>query len=58
MLWVLAIWLGLNLAIPGFIVWQRSPHFRHRVYRATLGAFASSEPMHGSSTNRKAIERF
>jgi hypothetical protein len=36
---VLAVWFSLNLAIPAFIVWQRSPHFRHRVFRLTLGAF-------------------
>jgi len=37
---IVAIWLGLNLAIPAFILWQRSPYFRHRVFRLTLGAFA------------------
>jgi hypothetical protein len=37
---IIAIWLVLNLAIPAFIVWQRSPHFRHRMFRLTSGAFA------------------
>src|SRR5271169_2954019 len=38
---VLSIWFVLNLAIPAFILWQRSPHFRHRVFRLTLGIFSS-----------------
>ena len=39
---MLGIWLALNLAIFAFILWQRSPHFRHRVFRLTLGAFVLS----------------
>jgi hypothetical protein len=34
---LIEIWLALNLAIPAFIAWQRSPHFRHRVFRWTIG---------------------
>jgi hypothetical protein len=37
---IVAIWFGLNLAIFAFILWQRSPHFRHRVWRLTFGVFA------------------
>jgi hypothetical protein len=40
---IAAIWFTLNLAIPAFILWQRSPHFRHRVFRLTLGAFTPNE---------------
>ena len=40
---IVAIWFGLNLAIFAFILWQRSPHFRHRVSRLTLGVFAPKE---------------
>jgi hypothetical protein len=40
---ILAIWFALNLAIFAFILWQRSPHFRHRVFRLTLGAFVPNE---------------
>jgi hypothetical protein len=40
---VVAIWFGLNLAIFAFIPWQRSPHFRHRVSRLTLGEFAPKQ---------------
>jgi hypothetical protein len=40
---MLGIWLALNLAIFAFILWQRSPHFRHRVFRLTLGAFVPGE---------------
>jgi hypothetical protein len=40
---IVAIWLGLNLAIFAFIQWQRSPHFRHRVSRLTLGVFAPEQ---------------
>jgi hypothetical protein len=40
---VLSIWLALNLAIPAFILWQRSPQFRQRVFRLTLGAFMPGE---------------
>jgi hypothetical protein len=39
---VIGIWFALNLAIFAFILWQRSPHFRHRVFfRLTLGVFSS-----------------
>ena len=34
---VIEIWVALNLAIPALIAWQRSPHFRHRVFRWTIG---------------------
>jgi hypothetical protein len=34
---ILAVWFGLNLAIPAFIYYQRSPSFRHRLFRATFG---------------------
>jgi hypothetical protein len=40
---MLGIWLALNLAIFAFILWQRSPHFRHRLFRLTLGAFIPGE---------------
>jgi hypothetical protein len=40
---IVAIWFGLNLAIFSFILWQRSPHFRHRVSRLTLGVFAPKQ---------------
>ena len=40
---MLGIWLALNLAIFTFILWQRSPHFRHRVFRLTLGAFVPGQ---------------
>jgi hypothetical protein len=40
---IAAIWFTLNLAIPAFILWQRSPHFRHRVFGLALGAFAPSK---------------
>ena len=31
------IWFGLNLAIFAFIYYQRTPGFRHRLFRLTLG---------------------
>jgi hypothetical protein len=37
---IVAIWFGQNLAIPAFIFYQRSPSFRHRVFRATFGIFS------------------
>jgi hypothetical protein len=37
---MVGIWFALNLAIPAFIIYQRSPHLRHRLFRLTLGAFA------------------
>jgi hypothetical protein len=40
---IFGIWFALNLAIFAFILWQRSPHFRHRAFRLTLGAFAPNE---------------
>jgi hypothetical protein len=40
---ILGVWFALNVAIFAFILWQRSPHFRHRVFRLTFGAFTPSE---------------
>jgi hypothetical protein len=37
---ILGIWFALNLAIPAFLIYQRSPHLRHRLFRLTLGLFA------------------
>jgi hypothetical protein len=37
---ILGVWLSLNLAIPAFILYQRSPYLRHRLFRLTLGTFA------------------
>ena len=37
---ILAVWLCLNFAIPAFIYYQRTPGFRHRLFRVTLGLFA------------------
>jgi hypothetical protein len=37
---ILGVWFALNLAIPAFIIYQRSPHLRHRLFRLTLGLFA------------------
>jgi hypothetical protein len=36
---IVAVWFGLNLAIPAFILWQRLPLFRQRVFRLTLDVF-------------------
>ena len=40
---ILGVWFASNLAIFAFILWQRSPHFRHRVFRLTLGAFTPND---------------
>jgi hypothetical protein len=40
---MLGVWFASNLAIFAFILWQRSPHFRHRVFRLTFGAFVPGE---------------
>jgi len=37
---IVSVWFALNLAIPAFIYYQRSPHLRHRLFRLTLGLFA------------------
>jgi hypothetical protein len=37
---ILGIWFALNLAIPAFIIYQRSPHLRHRLFWRTLGVLA------------------
>ena len=29
---VIEVWVALNFAIPAFILYQRSPHFRHRLF--------------------------
>jgi hypothetical protein len=36
---IVGIWFALNLAIPAFIIYQRSPHLRHRLFWRTLGLF-------------------
>jgi hypothetical protein len=40
---ILGVWFASNLAIFAFILWQRSPHFRQRVFRLTLSAFVPVE---------------
>jgi hypothetical protein len=40
---ILGVWFASNLALFAFILWQRSPHFRQRVFRLTLGAFMPGE---------------
>jgi hypothetical protein len=45
---IVAIWVGLNLAVFAFILWQRSPNFRHRVSKAILGVFAPKQTSSGS----------
>ena len=37
---ILGIWFALNLAIPAFIIYQRSPRLRHRLFRLTVGLLA------------------
>jgi hypothetical protein len=37
---IVGVWFALNLAIPAFTYYQRSPHLRHRLFRLTLGLFA------------------
>jgi hypothetical protein len=34
---VVEIWVALSFAIPAFILYQRSPRFRHRLFRWTMG---------------------
>jgi hypothetical protein len=38
---VIGIWFALNVAIPAFIIYQRSPRLR-RLFRLTLGGFSVS----------------
>ncbi len=40
LLWIIAIWMGFNLALPAFIYWQKSPHFRVRVRHLTIEALS------------------
>jgi hypothetical protein len=37
---IVVAWTGLNIGIFGFILYQRSPSFQHRMFRATTGLFA------------------
>jgi hypothetical protein len=37
---IVKIWIALNLAISGFILHQRSPNIRHRVFRLTAGGLS------------------
>lgn len=34
---IIAAWFALSFAVPAFILWQRSPHFRDRVWRLVTG---------------------
>jgi hypothetical protein len=38
---LLAGWLLLNIAIPAFLIYQRSPSIRHMLFRWTIGGTAS-----------------
>ena len=40
---MLGVWFASNLAFFAFVLWQRSPRFRHRVCRLTFGAFVPGE---------------
>ena len=40
LLWILASWVGLNLSLPAFVFWQKSPHFRARVRHLTIEALS------------------
>jgi hypothetical protein len=57
LLTILGIWFVLNLAIPAFIIWQRSPHFRHHVFRLTFGAFVPSERRQVHALVQAALHR-
>jgi hypothetical protein len=35
---IIEVWVALNFAIPAFILYQRSPSFRHRIFRWTARA--------------------
>jgi hypothetical protein len=35
---VIGMWVALNLALPAFLLFQRSPHFRHQLFHWTVGA--------------------
>jgi hypothetical protein len=43
---IVGVWFALNLAIPAFIYYQRSPHLRRRLFRLTLGLFAFPHERH------------
>lgn len=34
---IFASWMGINLALPAWLLWQRSPHLRHQVYHFAAG---------------------
>lgn len=33
---IFEVWVALNFAIPAFIIYQRSPRFRHQLFRWTI----------------------
>ena len=37
---IAGIGFALNLALPAFIIYQRSPHLRYQLFRLTLGWFS------------------
>lgn len=39
---IIAGWVFANLALPIWLLWRRSPHFRHRLYLYTLGGLHPS----------------
>jgi hypothetical protein len=38
---LIEIWVALNLTIPGFIIYRRSPHVRQQLFRWTIGRLLS-----------------
>jgi hypothetical protein len=50
---ILSVWFASNLAIFAFILWQRSPHFRRRVFRLTFGAFMPGQRKRSSAVHRR-----
>lgn len=40
---ILLSWILANLALPVWLLWRRSPHFRHRIYQLIVGSIHPSK---------------
>jgi hypothetical protein len=50
-------WIALNFAIPAFIIYRRSPHLRHRIFRFTFGGLSPRDELRRAHVWVKAAHR-
>ena len=43
---IVGVWTGLNVGFFAVVLYQRSPRFRHRLFRASVGVLAFPTERH------------